>query len=155
MAPMRFISTLNCSDNSDNLCLSLFRINWMGLFPLCRTEFLLETVKVNAFFYFANLKNQLLSVTSQPSHPDKITLLRMRMFLFVTTTTNCNRFLMILTHLFTLYYLCRGFCWYHPMMLQVAIKSNQHNFSITFSSLGNITIKSVKEFTHTINIYQG
>ena len=79
----------------------------------------------------------------------------MRMFLFVTTTTNCNRFLMISTHLFNLYYPCRGFCWYHPPILQVAIKSNQHNFSITFSILGNITIKSVKEFTNTINIYQG
>lgn len=102
-----------------------------------------------------NLKNQLLSVSSQPSHPNKITLLRMRMFLFVTTTTNCNRFLMISTHLFNLYYPCRGFCWYHPPILLVAIKSNQHNFSITFSILGNITIKSVKEFTNTINIYQG
>ena len=41
-------------------------------------------------------------------------------------------------------------------MLQVAIKSNQHNnFNTTFSNLGNITIKSVKEFTNTINIYQG
>ena len=99
------------------------------------------------------MKNLLLSVTSQLSHPNKITLLRMRMFLFVTTTTNCNRFLMILTHLFNLYYLCRGFFWYHPLILQVAIKSNQQNFSIRF--LGNITIKSVKEFTNTINIYQG
>ena len=74
----------------------------------------------------------------------------MRMFLFVTTTTNCNRFLMILTRLFNLYYPCCGFCWYPPMILQVAIKSNQHNFKITFSNLGNITIKSVKEFTNTI-----
>ena len=32
VAPIQFISTLNCSDNSDNLCLSLFRINWIGLF---------------------------------------------------------------------------------------------------------------------------
>lgn len=32
VARMQFISTLNCSDNSDNLCLSLFRINWLGLF---------------------------------------------------------------------------------------------------------------------------